>query len=58
MRIDPSKTWRTISKRLDHERDPRLRSHLQILLKHMKAEAIPDGEALMETLGPKPSYHA
>lgn len=58
MAIDPAKTWRKVEERLARERDPRLRRNLETVLAHMKAEAVPDVEALMATVAPEPVYHA
>jgi hypothetical protein len=58
MRIDPSKTWRMVEERLARETDPTLRRNLETLLAHMKAEAVPDVEALMATIAAEPAYHA
>jgi hypothetical protein len=58
MRIDPTKTWRMVEERLAREADPLLRRNLETVLAHMKAEAVPDVEALMATIAPEPAYHA
>lgn len=58
MAIDPAKTWRKVEERLASERDPRLKRNLETVLAHMKAEAVPDVEALMATVAPEPAYHA
>jgi hypothetical protein len=58
MRIDPTKTWRMVEDRLGRETDPVRKRNLQTVLAHMKAEAVPDVEALMATIAPEPAYHA
>jgi hypothetical protein len=58
MRIDPTKTWRMVEERLGRESDPVRRRNLATVLAHMKAEAVPDVEALMATVAPSPEYHA
>lgn len=57
MRIDPSKTWRKVEERLARERDPVLRRNLTVVLAHMKAEAVPDVDALLDTLSERVHYH-
>lgn len=58
MRIDPTKTWRMVEARLASEADPALKRNLETVLAHMKAEAVPDVEALMATMSAEPEYHA
>lgn len=58
MRIDPTKTWRMVEERLGRETDPILRRNLETILAHMKAEAVPDVDALMATIAAEPAYHA
>jgi hypothetical protein len=58
MRIDPRKTWRMVEERLGGESDPVRKRNLETLLAHMKAEAVPDVEALMATIAAEPAYHA
>ena len=55
--IDKTKTWKLVTERLATETDPGLRARLEIVLAHMKAEATPDLDSLMQTLGDNPQYH-
>ena len=58
MRIDPTKTWRKVEERLAREHDPRRRRNLETVLAHMKAEAVPDLDALMATVADAARYRA
>jgi hypothetical protein len=48
--IDQNLTWKKVEQRLAIETDPVLRRNLEMLLQHMKAEAVLDMEALMATV--------
>lgn len=54
--IDPQVTWRKVEERLEHETDPTLRRNLDMLLRHMKAEATLDMETLMSTVSERAIY--
>lgn len=56
--IDVNKTWAKVEERLAVEDDPILRRNLEVLLRHMKAEAAGDLDGLIETLSPDCAYHA
>lgn len=55
--IDATKTWRLVEERLGRETSPRKRQILANVLAHMRAEAVPDLDGLMTTLGEHPEYH-
>ena len=55
--IDKTRTWKVVEERLAVEKDPHKRKLLEIVLEHMLAEAAPDLERLMATLGEYPDYH-
>ena len=57
MKIDPSKTWRKVEERLAAETDPVLKRNLEVVLRHMKAEAVLDVDGLIATLSDRVSYH-
>ena len=50
MKIDPNKTWRPVEERLKRETNPKVRSNLEVVLRHMKAEALGDLDGLLETI--------
>ena len=54
--IDQHVTWRKVEERLERETDPVLRRNLELLLRHMKAEATLDLEALMATISEQAIY--
>jgi hypothetical protein len=54
--IDQTKTWRKVEERLETETDPVLRHNLELLLTHMKAEALLDMPALMSTVAEDALY--
>jgi hypothetical protein len=56
--IDQRVTWAAVEDRLARETDPILRRNLEVVLRHMKAEAAGDIDGLLETLSPNPSYNA
>jgi hypothetical protein len=56
--IDPRGTWRKVEERLARESDPRLRRNLEIVLEHMKAEAVGDLDRLMATVSETAHWHA
>lgn len=56
--IDQRVTWAAVEGRLATETDPILRRNLEVVLRHMKAEAVGDIDGLLDTLSPNPSYHA
>ena len=56
--IDQNRTWVKVEERLSTEQDPVLRGNLEMLLKHMKAEASLDMDALMATVSERAHYHS
>jgi hypothetical protein len=56
--IDQHLTWRRVEQRLATETDPVLRRNLELLLRHMHAEAALDMDALMATVSEQAHYHA
>ncbi len=56
--IDQNRTWVEVEERLSTEQDPVLRRNLEMLLKHMKAEASLDMDALMATVSERAHYHS
>jgi hypothetical protein len=56
--IDPHLTWRKVEERLATETDPVLRRNLDLLLKHMKAEAALDLPTLMSTVAEDSVYQS
>jgi hypothetical protein len=56
--IDPNGTWRKVEERLRMETDPRLRRNLDVVLEHMKAEAVGDLDRLMATVSEAAHWHA
>lgn len=57
-KIDQNLTWTKVEARLRTESHPVLRRNLELLLKHMKAEASLDMEPLMATVSEKARYEA
>jgi hypothetical protein len=57
-KIDQALTWKKVEARLQTETSPVLRRNLELLLKHMKAEASLDMEPLMATVSEKARYEA
>jgi ketosteroid isomerase-like protein len=56
--IDQNCTWVKVEERLASEPDPVLRRNLEMLLRHMKAEASLDMENLMATVSERAHYHS
>jgi hypothetical protein len=54
--IDQHRTWKKVEERLAVETDPILRRNLELLLQHMKAEAVLDMEPLMATVSENAVY--
>lgn len=54
--IEPKKSWTALEERLARESDPVLRRNLEIVIRHSKAEARGDLDALMDTLTDDPAY--
>ncbi len=54
--IDQHVTWRKVEDRLARETDPTLRRNLELLLRHMKAEAALDLDTLMTTVSERAKY--
>ncbi len=52
MKIDPNKTWQKVEERLKRETNPKIRRNLEVVLRHMKAEALGDLDGLLETISP------
>ena len=55
--IDPHKNWALVEQRLAEETDPMLIRNLEVVLKHMNAEATLDFDALMSTVADEARYH-
>lgn len=55
--IDPSRTWAPLEKRLAETTNERHRAALEVVIEHMKGEAAPDLDQVMETLSTEPDYH-
>ena len=51
-------TWKKVEERLATEADPVLRRNLEMLCRHMKAEAALDMDALMATVSERAHYHS
>jgi len=59
MQIDPNNTWRKVEERLARETNPKIRQNLEVVLRHMKAEALGDLDGLLDTISPvATSYEA
>src|ERR1700677_506947 len=56
--IDQNLTWKKVEERLASETDPVLRRNLEMLLQHMKAEALLDMDSLMATVSERAHYHS
>jgi hypothetical protein len=56
MKIDPNNTWSLVEQRFHAETDPRRKRNLELVLMHMKAEALADIEAVVATLTESPRY--
>lgn len=54
--IDPRKNWALVEQRLATETDPILIRNLEVVLKHMKAEATANFDMLMSTVGKNAEY--
>ncbi len=54
--IDQHVTWRKVEERLERETDPVLRRNLTLLLRHMRAEAALELDALMSTVSDRAAY--
>jgi limonene-1,2-epoxide hydrolase len=50
-------SWRMLAERIASETDPRVRSNLEIVARHVTLEVAGDIEALMTTLVPEPQYN-
>ncbi|MEU0542285.1 nuclear transport factor 2 family protein [Nocardia sp. NPDC005978] len=55
--VEPTNTWKLLEERLAVTVNERHRQVLEIVIAHMKAEAVPDLDGLMKTLVPEPNYH-
>ncbi|WP_305094520.1 nuclear transport factor 2 family protein [Prescottella sp. R16] len=55
--IDPTKTWEPLQRRLETTSSERQRVVLSAVIEHMKAEAEPNLDRLMDTLNDAPDYH-
>ncbi len=54
--IDPANTTSAVDERLRTETDPVLRANLELLARHMRAEAALDLDELMATVSPQARY--
>jgi hypothetical protein len=55
--IDQSLMWKSVEERLAGTTDPRHRLLLETVIRHSKAEAASDLDAVLRTLAPNPEYH-
>ncbi len=55
--FEPEKTWLPVEKRMEAETNPRIRSNLEEVRNHMRAEIRGEHGPLMETLTAEPLYH-
>jgi hypothetical protein len=53
---EQARSWKLLSERLASETDARLRSNLEVVVRHVEAEVGGDIPALMATLVPQPEY--
>ncbi len=53
----PEKTWLPVEQRMEDETNPRIRSNLEEVRNHMRAEIRGEHGPLMETLTQDPQYH-
>lgn len=58
MKLDPNNTWQLVEARMQQEQDPKTRRNLELVLEHMKREALGDIEGVVATLCDKPRYIA
>lgn len=58
MELNPNNTWRLVQERMEREQDPKTRRNLELVLQHMKSEALGDIEGVVATLCEKPKYIA
>ena len=56
MKIDPNRTWKMVEQRMAGETDPTRRRNLELVLRHMKAEARADIDGVIATLCARPRY--
>jgi hypothetical protein len=52
MKIDPNKTWQKVEARIKREKNDKVRHNLEVILEHMKAEALGDLDGLLKTISP------
>jgi len=55
--FDPEKTWLAVERRMQAETNPRIRSNLEEVRNHMRAEIRGEHGPLMDTLADEPRYH-
>lgn len=58
MKLNPNNTWKLVEERMERETDPKTRRNLELVLEHMKSEALGDIEGVVATLCDKPTYIA
>jgi hypothetical protein len=56
VQLDPNQTWVLTEQRAQAETDPRRKANLEIVVKHMKADARCDIDAVLATLTNAPKY--
>jgi hypothetical protein len=56
MKLDPNNTWNLVEQRYLAETNPRRKRNLELVLAHMKAEAMADIEGVVATLTESPRY--
>jgi len=54
--IDPARTWAPVQDRLEGETDPVIRRNLELVIAHMRAEAVADIDGVVATLSDRPRY--
>ena len=56
MKLDSNLNWKALEARAGVETDPKLRANLEIVIEHIKAEALGDFPRVLKTLSEKPKY--
>jgi hypothetical protein len=57
MYVDPNVTWHLPAKRLQMEKNPRVRRNLESLVEHMRSEVRGDTDGVLATLSPNVVYY-
>lgn len=56
MKLNPNLTWALVEERFNAEQNPITKRNLGLVLQHMKAEAVLDVDAILDTLIDEPKY--